>query len=64
MSVEPLKFLRDVRSEVSRVTWPGQKEVLITTGMVLAMAIFAAIFFFLVDQAVAAVMRLLLQFGR
>ncbi len=64
MPVEPLKFLRDVRSEVSRVTWPSQKEVLITTGMVLAMAIVAAIFFFLVDQAVAAVMRLLLQFGR
>ncbi|MDG2340017.1 MAG: preprotein translocase subunit SecE [Paracoccaceae bacterium] len=45
----PLQFIQQVRAEVSKVVWPTRREVLLTTGMVFALATVAAIFFFLVD---------------
>ena len=44
------QFVREVRQEVSKVTWPSRKETTISTVMVLIMAFLAAFFFFLVDQ--------------
>ena len=44
------QFVREVRQEVSKVTWPSRKETTISTAMVLIMAFLAAFFFFLVDQ--------------
>ena len=40
--VNPVQYLRDVRQEVARVTWPTRKETLITTGLVLALSALAA----------------------
>ena len=48
----PFQFMQQVRAEVSKVTWPNRREVLLTTVMVFVMATLAAIFFFLVDQAI------------
>ena len=48
----PLRFMQEVRSEVSRVVWPTRRELLVTTAMVFAMAALAAVFFFLVDQVI------------
>ncbi len=48
--VNPFEFIQQVRSEVAKVTWPSRRETMITTGMVLVMAVLAAIFFFLADQ--------------
>ena len=45
----PFQFIQQVRSEVSKVVWPTRREVLLTTGMVVAMAALTAIFFSLVD---------------
>lgn len=45
----PLQFIQQVRSEVSKVVWPNRREVLLTTGMVFVLATITAIFFFLVD---------------
>ncbi len=45
----PLQFIQQVRSEVSKVVWPTRREVLVTTGMVFALATLASIFFFLID---------------
>ena len=45
----PLQFIQQVRSEVSKVVWPTRREVLITSAMVFAMATVTAIFFFFVD---------------
>ena len=46
----PLKFLREVRQETSKVTWPTRKELGVTTLMVFVMVFIAALFFFVVDQ--------------
>lgn len=51
--VNPFEFIQQVRSEVSKVTWPSRRETMITTGMVLIMAFLAAIFFFLADQVLS-----------
>ncbi|HXT80154.1 MAG TPA: preprotein translocase subunit SecE [Acetobacteraceae bacterium] len=63
MAVEPAKFIREVRSEISKVTWPSRKETLVTTGLVFAMATVAALFFFVVDQVIGLGVRALFGVG-
>jgi len=60
----PAKFLREVRAEVSKVTWPSRKETLVTTGLVLAMAALAALFFFVADQVIGIGVRVLFGVGQ
>ena len=45
----PLQFMQQVRSEVSKVAWPTRREVGLTTVMVFAMAALTATFFSMVD---------------
>jgi preprotein translocase subunit SecE len=59
----PIEFLRQVRSEVARVTWPTRKETTVTTAMVFAMVFVAALFFFVVDQVLSYAVRLVLGLG-
>jgi len=49
----PLEFMRQVRQETSKVTWPTRKETMISTAMVFIFVILAALFFFLVDQVLS-----------
>ncbi|WP_305989738.1 preprotein translocase subunit SecE [Roseibium sp. MMSF_3544] len=46
----PFKFIQEVRSETSKVTWPTRKETAVTTAMVFVMVMIAAIFFLIADQ--------------
>ncbi len=55
--LDPAQFVREVRQEVSRVTWPTRKETLVTTGLVLGMSVLAALFFLVVDQLIQLAMR-------
>ena len=48
-TTNPLQFLQQVRSEVSKVVWPTRREVVTTTIMVFILATLTAVFFFLVD---------------
>jgi preprotein translocase subunit SecE len=59
VAVDPAKFVREVRAEMARVTWPSRKETMVTTGLVFAMVALAAMFFFLVDQVVGISIRAL-----
>jgi preprotein translocase subunit SecE len=63
VAVDPAKFIREVRSEVTKVTWPSRKETLVTTGLVFAMAALAAVFFFVIDQLVGLGMSFLFRGG-
>ena len=63
LAFDPAKFLREVRSEVIKVTWPSRRETLITTGLVFAMAFLAAVFFFLADQVIGLAVRSLFRTG-
>lgn len=44
-------FLREVRQEVDKISWPSRKEVVITTLVVFFLAIVSALFFSIVDTA-------------
>jgi preprotein translocase subunit SecE len=59
VAVDPAKFVREVRGEMAKVTWPSRRETLITTGLVFAMAALAAVFFFVVDQVIGVGVRAL-----
>ena len=59
----PLQFMREVREEVNKVTWPTRRETIVTTVMVFIMAIAAAIFFMLADQVISKVVKIVLGFG-
>jgi preprotein translocase subunit SecE len=59
----PVKFVEEVRQEVSRVTWPTRKETIVTTAMVFVMVFIAAAFFFVVDQVFSAGVRLVFGLG-
>lgn len=63
MAVSPAKFVREVRSEVTKVTWPTRRTTLITTGLVAAMAALTAVFFFAVDQIIGLGVRVLFGLG-
>ena len=61
--VSPAQFIREVRQELERVTWPNRKELIATTASVLAMSAVAAVFFFAVDQILAFGVRVVLGLG-
>jgi len=63
LKFDPMKFLREVRVEVSKVTWPSRRETAITTGLVLAMSAVAALFFFAADQLIGFAVRALFGGG-
>ncbi len=48
-TINPFQFIQQVRSEVSKITWPTRREVLLTTIMVFVMSAIAALIFALVD---------------
>ncbi|PWC37088.1 MULTISPECIES: preprotein translocase subunit SecE [unclassified Azospirillum] len=61
--VKPADFVREVRQEVAKVTWPTRKETGITTAMVFVMVVVAALFFLVVDQVLAFAVKLVLGLG-
>jgi preprotein translocase subunit SecE len=63
VAFQPVKFAREVRAEMARVTWPTRKETLVTTGLVFAMASVAALFFFVIDQIIGLGVRALFHVG-
>ncbi|MCG8355140.1 MAG: preprotein translocase subunit SecE [Kiloniellales bacterium] len=61
--VNPGQFIREVRQEVSKVTWPTRKETLVSTAMVFVMVFLAAMFFFVIDQILSFGVRQILGLG-
>ena len=59
----PGQFIREVRQEISKVTWPTRKETTVTTGMVFIMVFLAAAFFFLIDQLLGWGVSLIIGLG-
>ena len=50
-SIEGTKeFLHDVRVEVKQVTWPSRKDVISTTGVVIATVAFFGVFLAIVEK--------------
>ncbi len=58
--VNPGDFLRQVKVETGKISWPTRKETVTTGIMVLIMTTLLGIFFFGVDSAFAAIVSSLL----
>jgi preprotein translocase subunit SecE len=57
----PGKFIREVRTETARVTWPTGRETARTTVMVMIMTAVLGIFFFGVDSFFSWIVKALLS---
>jgi len=59
--VSPGEFVRQVRVEISKVSWPTRRETLMTTIMVLIMTTLLAVFFLGIDQILGRFVKFLLS---
>jgi len=60
----PFEFIQEVRAEMAKVTWPTQKETIVTTIMVLILVAMAMVFFFAADQVLNMLVQLLIGSGQ
>jgi preprotein translocase subunit SecE len=59
--VTPGEFIRQVRSEASKVVWPSRRETMMTALMVMIMTSLLAVFFLGVDSVFSAIVQFLLR---
>ncbi len=59
----PGQYVRQVRQELGKVTWPSRKETTISTMMVFVMVFLASIFFLLVDWLLAEGVQIIFGLG-
>ncbi|HTK85804.1 MAG TPA: preprotein translocase subunit SecE [Patescibacteria group bacterium] len=59
----PAQFVRQVRSELQKVTWPSRQETMHSTIAVFVMVFVAAMFLFLADQVMSRVVQWILNLG-
>ncbi len=61
--VGPVKYVGQVRQEARKVVWPTSRETITTTILVMIMVVLMGIFFFIVDWALASIIKLILALG-
>ncbi|HBJ11102.1 MAG TPA: preprotein translocase subunit SecE [Ruminococcaceae bacterium] len=54
------RFFRDYKSEVKKIVWPGWKDVLKNTLIVLIMCVLVGVFIWLVDFGLGRLLELIL----
>jgi preprotein translocase subunit SecE len=54
-------FLREVRIELKKVTWPSRKETIAATGMVIILSVLVAFFLGLLDVGLAKAVGIILK---
>ncbi|MES2728477.1 MAG: preprotein translocase subunit SecE [Pseudomonadota bacterium] len=58
--MNPIHFLRQVRAEVKKVSWPTRRETIASTIAVFIMVLISMIFLFFADQVLAFAVRFIL----
>ena len=61
--LNPAKFAREVRQEAKRVIWPTRRETMISTAMVMVLALVASVFFVIMDSLIGLVVQNVLGIG-
>ena len=56
-----LQFLREVKIELKKVTWPSRKQTIGSTAVVIALVIIISIFLGIVDVGLSSLIRVVLQ---
>ena len=57
----PGEFIRQVRAETNKVSWPSRRETMLTAMMVIIMTVMLGLFFFGVDQIFSRIVQALLS---
>ena len=58
-----MEFVRNVKTEMKKVTWPSRQETTVSTIAVFVMVILASLFLFFADQIIAWAIHLILGLG-
>jgi preprotein translocase subunit SecE len=61
--VSPSLFIRQVRQEAGKVTWPSRRETVQMTTMVFIVVFVVSIFLYFTDQLIAFGLRSILGIG-
>ena len=59
----PAQFVRQVRQELSKVTWADKKDTLMSSLIVIILIILFSIFFLLTDQIWSFLIKKIIQIG-
>ena len=59
----PIEYIRQVRSEIRKITWPSRQETTVSTIAVFVMVFFASLFLYFADQIIALIVRFIMGFG-
>ena len=59
----PAKFVREVRQEVQKITWPERRDTFISSAIVIVMVILFSLFFLLTDQIWSFSIKKIIQIG-
>jgi preprotein translocase subunit SecE len=54
-----VKFLREVRLELKKVSWPSRKEITGSTGVVIMSVVIVAVYLGIIDTILQQIMLLL-----
>ena len=61
--VSPAQFVRQVRQELSRISWASRRDTGLATVTVFVMATIAALFFLLADMVLSNLVQFILGLG-
>ena len=61
--VSPAQFVRQVRQEVSRISWASRRDTGLATVTVFVMATIAALLFLLADMVLSNLVQFILGLG-
>jgi preprotein translocase subunit SecE len=59
----PAQFVRQVRQELQKVTWPARKDTFISSAIVILLIIVFSLFFLLTDQIWSFSIKKIIQIG-
>ena len=57
---QAVQFLREVKTELKKVTWPSRKQAMSSTGVVVVLVILISVFLSLVDYVLGRFVRFLI----
>lgn len=60
MKTSPAQFVRQVKQEVSKITWPTKKETMQGSIIVIVMSVLIALFLFVIDMIFAKIIQVVL----
>lgn len=59
----PVQFVKQVKSETKKVTWPSRQETMVSMFAVFIMVLISSLFLYFADQIIAWAIRLIMGFG-